>query len=417
VQQFSVRQGHVRRGFHKGGEYLLFGPGVHRILSPYVSVESEEIPLSNAYISHGTKTIVTVPQGFVGLATDRGQPVLLPPGLHQWASATMHFEKLIDLSSAVIQLGPFTLITVDQGYSAITQDNGEQKVLPGGQAYMLTHRNWKFEKFITEKLQTNDLGPIRATTGDNVPLETTATVTWQIENPALAARIAANTMNAAGEQATSQAQREDISKLRQDVLKQATASLAAFIGSIRYSEGLHVSAKIARTTSSSCQLSEPELATDEPQASTDRCMGTTAIFDARSIGCAVAHANEVCQNYGIKIISINVISACPSDQRLMEALSAGAVAAAEAEQAETAARGNAKALLISAQSDAEACRIRARGASDAARELQAAGDVAIDIARLEKVGEAFGGSTNVFVADSPASLPAAILAGFAAKKV
>ena len=60
---------------------------------------------------------------------------------------------------------------------------------------------------------------------------------------------------------------------------------------------------------------------------------SAVFFDAQRIGGAVEHANSVCLHYGVRIVSINVISACPADKRLMEALSAGAVAAAEAEQA------------------------------------------------------------------------------------
>merc|ERR1712203_340 len=99
---------------------------------------------------------------------------------------------------------------------------------------MLTHRNWKFEKFMTKKLQTNDVGPIQVTTGDNVPLEATATVVWIIEDAQLAARMAANTMQTArptaGTKASSGASDAefDISKLRQDVIRQVVASLAAF---------------------------------------------------------------------------------------------------------------------------------------------------------------------------------------------
>lgn len=368
---------------------MIFGPGTHKICSPFVSVQKYEIPLCQPQIIHGTNFIVTVPQGFVGLAMDRGQPVLLPPGLHQWQSSTMTFDKLIDLSSPVIQIGPYTLLTVDQGYSAITQDNGEQKVLAGGRTYMLTHRNWKFEKFMTEKIQTDDVGPITATTGDNVPLETLATVNWRVGDPALAARMAANTMG--GKAIT---QREDIAMLRMDVLKQATASLAAYIGTVRYSEGQHVSAQIAQAK-----------ANDGPSG---------ALFDQDSLDCAVKHANRVCKQYGVLVISINVISASPSDNRLLEALSLGAVAAAQAEQAETAARGLARAEIISAEADAEARRIRAKGAADAARALEQAGDVAMDIALLEKAGDSVKGCKNTFVAASPAELPEAFLAAAAA---
>merc|ERR1712232_684841 len=111
---------------------------------------------------------------------------------------------------------------------------------------------------------------------------------------------------------------------------------------------------------------------------------------------AVQHANEICTQYGVSIISINVISAVPMDKNLEETLSAGAVAAAGAQQAEIAARGNAKARIIEAQSIAEAQRIQAQsladsevmqaqGRKDAATLLESSA-VAVDLARLEKTG-------------------------------
>merc|ERR1711985_112043 len=187
--------------------------------------------------------------GFVGLCIDRGQPVLLPPGMHQWKSDTLKFEKAIDLAQHVINLGPYTLITVDEGYAAITQNNGKQTILGGGEMHMLTHRNWKFEKFMTMKIQTNDLKEIRATTGDNVLLETQANVNWCIKDVGLAARMAAETMKIDGKSV----QGEDISKLREDVLKQCTASLSAFVGSIRYSDSVHVS-----TAAAAPDLAQPQ---------------------------------------------------------------------------------------------------------------------------------------------------------------
>ena len=66
-------------------------------------------------------------------AQDMGQPVLLPPGMHQWRSATMRFDACVDLTQPVISLGPYTLLTVDKGYEAVTQNNGKQEVLAGGE--------------------------------------------------------------------------------------------------------------------------------------------------------------------------------------------------------------------------------------------------------------------------------------------
>merc|ERR1711937_986167 len=200
-----------------------------------------DTPLTEKTIINGNRSIVTIDQGFIGLCLDRGQPVLLPPGMHQWKSDTMKYERAIDLAQHVIHLGPYTLITVDEGYAAITSNNGMQTMLEGGKMHMLTHRNWKFEKFMTMKIQTNDLKEIRATTGDNVLLETQANVNWCVRDVALAARMAAETMRHDGTNVVG----EDITKLREDVLKQCTASLSAFVGSIRYSDSTHVATTVA----------------------------------------------------------------------------------------------------------------------------------------------------------------------------
>merc|ERR1740138_394991 len=121
--------------------------------------------------------------------------------------------------------------------------------------------------------------------------------------------------------------------------------------------------------------------------------GMENLYDTTKLQNAVSHANEICNRYGIEIISINIISAVPIDKRLQEALAKGAVASAEAEQAEVAASGNARALLIktrseaeaqlvSAQAHAEAARISAAGQTDAAKTLETS-KVAVELARIE----------------------------------
>ena len=62
----------------------------------------------------------------------------------------------------------------------MTQDNGHQKILAGGNVYLLTHRNWKFEKFVSMKIQTNILEQIEAPSADNVLMTVAATINWRI---------------------------------------------------------------------------------------------------------------------------------------------------------------------------------------------------------------------------------------------
>merc|ERR1712054_148916 len=380
VRTFEVPKGQIRLADDGSGNYEIYGPGVHRRANMFMSL-GKNIDVVGEVIRHGDRTIVTVKQGHIGYCEDMGQPVLLPPGLHEWQSQTLKFQRAVDLNNTIIKLGPYTVLTVDEGYCAVTQNNGEQVILPGGSTHLLDHRNWKFEKFMTQKIQTNDLQRIEATSADNVMMHTDATVVWRVTNVDNAAKFSAETMQQDGSD-TATACQSDIKKLRNDVLKQATASLAAFIGEIRYSDSFHISA------------AGPSCATAVPVAEVG---GSSAIFDGSRMASAVEAANHITKTYGVTILSINVISAIPADHELQQALARGAVASADAERAETVARGEAKAVRIRAEADAEAERIRADGAKSAADTLSES-SVAVDLARIGKVGEALqgGGTSTLF---------------------
>merc|ERR1712188_363612 len=171
-----------------------------------MELHAGDVPLTKPLIEWGDRTIVTVQQGHIGYAEDMGQPVLLPPGLHEWRSSTLKFFEMVDLNNTFLRLGPLTVLTVDEGYSAITQNNGTQMVLPGGATHLLSHRNWKFEKFMSQKIQTNELQRIEATSADNVMMHTDATVVWRITNVDHAAKFSAETMRTNGEDTNSSTQ-------------------------------------------------------------------------------------------------------------------------------------------------------------------------------------------------------------------
>lgn len=353
VEMF-VPAGHVGKLMNEKNEYLFAQPGMHNITSFFLRQVSDPVPL-RGHIKHGNRTIVIVEQGYIGYATDNGQPILLPPGIHVWTSESLDFVRSHPLRDHFIKLGPYTILTVDEGYSAVTQNNGRQVVLPGGHTHLLDHMNWKFEKFITLKIQTDDLEKIQATSADNINMMVTSTVNWRIVDVVIAATMAAETMATSGKQGDVSA---DIGKLRNDVLKQALASLAGFIGSVNYSESFHMSAAQSRGPG---EQQVPSAAS----GATSKGFAENPLYDTEKMGTAVGHANRVTRTYGIEIMSINIISATPCDAALTKSLAAGAVASAMALQAETQARGKANATRISAEAEAEQSRINSQGASDA----------------------------------------------------
>merc|ERR1719408_892283 len=320
-------------------EYLFMQPGMHNIATCFMHQSGSPKPL-RGHITHGNRTIVIVDQGYLGYAQDNGQPVLLPPGIHVWTSESLRYHEAISLNDHIIKLGPYTLLTVDEGYAAVTQDNGKQCVLPGGHTHLLRHKNHKFEKFITLKIQTDELEKIQATSADNINMMVNSTVNWRIVDVEVAATMAAETMASTGKAGDISA---DITKLRRDVLKQALASLAAFIGSVNYSESFHMSAAAAGATNKPRTVEGYAVEDGVAPIAGEKKFVENPMYDIEKMGTSVEHANRVTRTYGVEIMSINIISATPCDAKLTTSLASGAVASAEALQAETAARGNAHA--------------------------------------------------------------------------
>lgn len=394
-------------------KYIFAEPGMHNIVSYFTRVVGRCRRVdSTATILHGNRTIVMVDQGTIGYAMDQGQPVLLPPGLHSWTSESMRFVRAYELSAHVVEIGPYTLVTVDAGYAAITQNNGNQEVLTGGQTYVLDHVKWRFEKFVTSKIQTDDLEKVEAASADNIIMCVNSTVVWRIVDVATAAAMATDTMALSGPTTMT----ADITMLRNDVLKQAIASLAGFIGSVNYSNSFHVSAAAQRPAV------EPALASVVMDGDGGGGLGQGAplprasapenpMFDHTMMTAAVEHANATTMTYGCKVISINIISANPVDRNLMESLASGAVAAAAALQAETAARGQAEAsriaaearadtLRIEAEAEAQAEVVRAKGSKEAA-ELIGSSEVAVDLAKIDRSAAALSKGDKLFFGQEP----------------
>jgi len=277
----------------------------------------------------------------------------------------MKFIQMYSLDDHVITIGPYTIVTVDEGYAAITQDNGSQKILDGGHTHLLTHQKWKFEKFMTLKIQTDDLERIRAASADNIIMSVNSTVVWRIKDVKVAARLASETMSTGGRSLSA-----DITKLRKDVLKQAIASLASFIGSVNYSDSFHIAAAAQRKMASAETATQVVNTMDVNVSPTWVEPASTSVenplFDPVGMSEAVVHANAITNAYGVEICSINIISANPEDPTLTSSLSSGAVASASALQEETTARGKAKAMKIEAEAGSITLQIKSEAEAKAA---------------------------------------------------
>merc|ERR1712176_15342 len=307
------------------------------------------------------------------------------------------------------------------------EDNGMQKILPGGATYLLTHRNWKFQKYISQKIQSSNLKRIEATSADNVLMAVDATVIWRITDVESAALNAGETLAKDGSD-TAQGDIGSIAKLTNDVLKQAEASLAAFIGAVNYSDTFNVAAAVqkgdvvvptvsgqivAGTASATAAAAAAAPPPPEPEKGPS-FPSSSPLFDLGRMQTCLDHASAVTQTYGVTILSINVVAAVPADKQLMTSLAQGAVAAAEAQKfeivaagkaaaAKTEARGVAEAEILKARGDAEAERLRAEG-HKAAADLLSRSEVAVKLAAIDRTGAALGNNKAFFFGADPRNM-------------
>merc|ERR1740139_1757852 len=218
---------------------------------------------------------------------------------------------------------------------------------------------------MTLKIQTDDLERIRAASADNIIMSVNSTVVWRIKDVKVAARLASETMSTGGRSISA-----DITKLRKDVLKQAIASLASFIGSVNYSDSFHIAAAAQRKMASAETATQVVNTMDVNVSPTWVEPASTSVenplFDPVGMSEAVVHANAITNAYGVEICSINIISANPEDPTLTSSLSSGAVASASALQEETTARGKAKAMKIEAEAGSITLQIKSEAEAKAA---------------------------------------------------
>ena len=311
----------------------------------------------------------------------------------------------------VVALGPYTILTVDEGYIAITNDNGKQVLLEGGGTHLLTHSKWRFEQFICQKIQTEDLREVHVGTADNVLMQIDATVVWRIRDADKAAVMVTESPSMRNASAIASARSDfsigmgrtdldplggnggSLSKLRRDVLKQTLAAIARFVSGVNYADYFHYVSSIhssrtgagvnvnsvidtgagagagaGGTSRSGASATGMNIGTgmgmrrknedDDDGISVSPSVAMSQItmrtvenpmFNIEGLAEAMTNAMEVMSEFGVQIMGVSVISAHPVDQTLRNSLSTSAVASAEALKVEARARGLARAVEIEAE--------------------------------------------------------------------
>jgi len=331
----QIDDGCIQAGKTEGGNFFWFGQGVHMIWTCGLSLQGDQQRLTSTdSMSNGSLGLCIVEDGYVGLISRAGEKLVLPPGIHHWSDPDVSYEGLIDLSQSVVEIGVYTLVIVEEGYAAITSDNGKQVILGGGQAYMLNHANWNWKAWMSLKMQTNKLPEFEVTSSDNIQLTIRAHVNWIVVDPQAAA--AKNTDVGRG---------DPLSEMRGDINLQVRGALVSLLGRIHFGQA---GAGSLTNKADGQAPGEGDDDLDEKTTGDSRM----AMYDPEYTKTAVDKANQITLGFGVRVLSVNIIRARPKDMDLMKEMTRGAVATVKAMEQKKLVRGEENASLISSESKA-----------------------------------------------------------------
>jgi len=151
IHVLNVLRSQVAKIYQDNNPRLL-SEGVHIIESTNFSYQTTiVIEPDNLCITHGTITILQIPRGKIALAWNKNEPYFIDePGFYEFNSNNFHFVSFVDAEKRKIELGSKKIIQVYTGEVGITYDDGELVVLDNGR-HVINSSTHVFERFLSTK--------------------------------------------------------------------------------------------------------------------------------------------------------------------------------------------------------------------------------------------------------------------------
>jgi regulator of protease activity HflC (stomatin/prohibitin superfamily) len=173
-----------RIGFStNAGHPSLMRPGWNLLIAPWNEFH-KQFPVGVPLIEVGPVTIVRVPQGAVGLATDNTQLQLLLPGTHARTSALFKFHKIEGLASQLVEFSQIRFVTVPTGFVRVGFLNGAVIALTEGR-YAINTPVFRIGPEVDVRQENMKFSKHQVMLDGGVTLECEGLLTYQIVDPVL----------------------------------------------------------------------------------------------------------------------------------------------------------------------------------------------------------------------------------------
>jgi len=348
---YLIPSGHIGVSINNGVPEFL-PPGWHYLGSAFRSMISVVPINTDTPIINLTKGIVTVSDGWVGIARDKGRFILLGPGMHQWDSATFEWHGFKELTNdALLKLGPYTLVTVPPGEVAITENNGALVILSENhetlkRSHFLDHSKWVHKGMLSTQIQIDNLPSSNLLSADRVEINLDSTVAWHIVDPVKVGETGGHTM----------------AQLRETVHRAARACLSNMIAHREISgQAIAQSVDKAVAVGHAYQPGQPAQLfgnnNDQTQTASQQ---------------QLSDCNAGLQKIGVEVTQLAIVKMTIHHDDIRAKIASVAAIPAEAHKARTMAQAQADSAIMQAQGEATARRLKAEAEADAIRAVASA---------------------------------------------
>lgn len=340
-----VDEGTLGGAYDARGEFRKFGPGAYYLhdASWRMVQRLEAAQLNKPLVRLGPLTILRVDDGFIGGAYKNGHFVLFEPPcvqvLHDLEYRDVAIVRRTVLKPA--QLGPHTVVTVQEGFRGVAFRDGELLILQPGH-HILEPRE-VFQKYVSMQQHVDVLRELTITTNDGINMTVRGVITYQACDAEKAAVAVEDLKASVHEQAEIVLSRVCRSYSREDLMPSVST------------EGDRLEAESERTGESLSAVH-------------DKIKHVYRQIHEQSMGCL----SSIFSAWGIHAISVDVESFTIIDKAVKANISSIALSRIEAQAAEAVRRkelkdaeAEAKKMQLQAQTQAQAVRQKAEAEGDA----------------------------------------------------
>jgi hypothetical protein len=165
-----------------GGKHKILFPGFHISTDPLFEFHGFTSQREKV-LEHGSLHRIIVEEGTRGLAWIGNDPILLKAGIYYFVEPLFRFVKALAIDMRLAELAPYTVVTVDEGRVGIAYDRGSLAILSPGEHMLDAQKNQKFLDFLPTTQQVRELKTLDILTNDGLMVRLQGSLTFRIKDP------------------------------------------------------------------------------------------------------------------------------------------------------------------------------------------------------------------------------------------